>query len=97
MNGSTLRRSAVLLAGLCAAPLALAQEALGQGELQNLGPPWGFITAISLGGMLIPIAIVAIINFTEIRQNRERLATIERIVAAGQTVPPELMRRARHR
>ena len=90
MNESTLLRAA-RCCGLGAAPLALAQEAIVQGELQDLGPPWSFITAISLGGMLIPIAIVAIINLSEFLQNRARLATIERIAAAGQTVPPALM------
>jgi hypothetical protein len=91
MNWSMLRRSAVLFAGVCAAPLALAQEAAGQAQ------PWGFIAAVTLGALVIPIAIVAIVNISEYRQTRERLAAVERLVTAGHTVPRELMINEPHR
>jgi hypothetical protein len=85
MYRSMSRPLAVLFTGLCAAPLALAQEAAEQAQ------PWGFITAVTLGALVIPIAIVAIVNISEYRQTRERLAAVERLATAGHTVPRELM------
>lgn len=83
---STLRRSAALLASLLATPLALAQEI----ELGN-APELAVILPVIALACAVPIAIVAIINYNEYQQLRERLAAVERLVAAGHTVPHELM------
>ena len=91
MNGSTVRRSAVLLAGLCAAPLALAQEAVVQGELHDLGAPWQFIATMGGLGMLFVVGILTVIFTTANRKQRDRLATVERLVSAGQPVPRDLL------
>lgn len=86
MIESILRRLAVLLGGLCAARLALAQE---PPELHD--PTFAIALPVVVLACMIPIVVVAIINYAEYRQSRERLATVERLVAAGHTVPPELM------
>jgi hypothetical protein len=84
MIRSTLRRVAVLGAGLCAAPLALAQEAA-------MTPPFGFIGVLGGMGMLMVLGIVALGVFNENRKNRDKLAVIERLVTGGQPVPRELI------
>jgi len=94
MNASTLRRTALLIGGLCAAPLALAQDittpvALGQ-DMATM-PHWGFIATMGGMGMLMVLGILAIIFLKENRMNREKLALIERLVTGGQPVPRELM------
>jgi Domain of unknown function (DUF6249) len=87
MTWSILRRSAVLFAGLSTAPFALAQEVAA--ELSD--PTFAVVLPIVALTCMIPVAIIAIINYSEYRQNYERLATVERLVTAGHTVPPELM------
>jgi hypothetical protein len=98
MTGSTLRRAVLLAASLGAAPLALAQggllapERIVPGELTVLpGLDWTVVIPLVALGFLLPIAVVAIINYGEHRQNRERLATIERLVTAGHAVPAQIM------
>ena len=86
MNGSTARRMALLLVSLAATPLALAQELV-----EPQFPPFAFLSTIIGLGALIAIGIVAIVNVSEYKQNRERLATIERIASGGNAVPPELL------
>jgi hypothetical protein len=85
MNGSLLRRTAVLIAGIGAAPLALAQ-----GTAANV-PPWSFIATMAGLGLLFAFGIVTVVHTTANRKQRERLATVERLVNAGKPVPQELM------
>jgi hypothetical protein len=85
MNASTLGRSAVLLAGLCAAPLAFGQEAA------TPMPHWGFIATMAALGMAFVLGILTLILFTENRRTRDKLALVERLVTGGQPVPRDLM------
>ena len=78
MNGSTLRRTALLLAGIGAAPLALAQE-----TVPNM-PPWAFIATMAGLGLLFAFGIVTVVHITANRKERERLTTVERLVNVGQ-------------
>jgi hypothetical protein len=94
MNGSTLRRTALLIGGLCATPLALAQNinapaALGQDV--TTPPHWGFIATMGGMGMLMVLGIIAISVINENRKNRDKLAMLERLVTGGQPVPRELI------
>jgi len=85
MIGSTLRRGAVLAAGLGVAPLALAQE------LVEMHAPFGFIGVMAGMGMLFLLGIFALGVVNENRKNRDKLAVIERLVTSGQPVPRELI------
>jgi hypothetical protein len=99
MTGSTVRRAFLLAASLGATSLAFAQrgllapERIVPGEELSVLPglDWTVVIPLIALGFLLPIAVVAIINYNEHRQNRERLATIERLVTAGHTVPAEIM------
>src|SRR5262245_41867674 len=86
MNGLILRRAGVLVASVCATSLALAQE-----PAVATPPPWAFVGAMAGMGMLLTVAIIAVVFINGSRQNRDRLATIERIVASGQPVPSQLI------
>jgi len=86
MDASTLRRSAVLLAGLSAAPLALAQEAATHTQM----PPWSFIATMAGLGMAFVLGILTIIFVTANRKQRDRLALVEKLVTDGKPVPREL-------
>ena len=85
MIGSTLLRAGALVTSLAAAPLALAQE------LRTPPPPWEFVGLLGLAGMLLAFGIIAVVFFNESRKNRDKLATVERLVTGGQPVPRELM------
>jgi hypothetical protein len=85
MIGSSLRRSALLLAGLCATPLALAQEAATH-EM-----PIVLIATLAGLGMVFVLGVVAVSLFHDRIKRRERLALVEKFVTGGQPVPRELM------
>jgi hypothetical protein len=85
MNASTLRRSATLLAGLGATPIALAQEAATH-EM-----PVTLIATLAGLGMLFVLGIIGISLFHDYRKRHERLALVEKLVAAGNPVPRELL------
>lgn len=91
MIESTLRRSAMLLASLGTASFALAQGPAILGEPAAPAPPWAFVAAMSVIGMLFVLGIIAVVFFSESRRNRDRLALIERLVTSGHPVPRELM------
>ena len=84
MFRSTLIRTGALLTSLAATPLAFAQE-------RAMPPPWGFIGVLGATGMLMVLGILAIVFFNDMRKNRDKLATVERLVTGGQPVPRELM------
>ena len=88
MFGSTLRRTALLLGAASAAPLALAQEAA---ELHEMMMPFNFIVPLAGLGMLFVVLIVGVVHYTLYRQQRDRLALIERLVATDKPVPRELL------
>lgn len=83
MNASTLRSTGLLVAGLCVTPLASAQ--LTEPEVL----PGGLVGIIGLA-LAMAVAIVGIALFHDRTVRRERLATIERLVAAGHALPSEL-------
>jgi hypothetical protein len=91
MFGSTLRRTALLLGAASAAPLALAQEALGDPELRAMTMPFDFIVSLAGLGMLFAATIVGVVHYTLYRQQRDRLNLIERLVGADKPVPRELI------
>jgi hypothetical protein len=90
MNGSILMRWFAAGGSVWAASPALAQEGARQPQ-QLQDPSFAMALPIILLVSVVPIVIVAIINYSEYRQNRERLAAVERLVTAGHAVPPELM------
>jgi hypothetical protein len=85
MIGSSLRRAAVLLPGLCATPLARAQEAAAH-EM-----PVVLIATLAGLGMLFVVGIVAVTLFHDRTKRRERLALVEKLITAGHPVPRELL------
>ena len=84
MFRSTLIRAGALVTGLAATPLAFAQPLATP-------PPWAFVGMLGVTGMLMVLGILAVIFFNDARKNRDRLATVERLVTSGQPVPRELM------
>ena len=85
MNGSTFGRAAVLLASLCAAPLAFGQAA------DAPVPHWGFIATMAALGMAFVLGIVALSLFANHRAQRHRLALVEKLITDGKPVPRELI------
>jgi hypothetical protein len=86
MNRSTLLRAGTLLTSLGAAPLALAQEGV-----TNLPKGLAFAAVMGGLGMLMVVAIIAVVSLNENRKNRDKLALVEKLVTSGQPVPRELM------
>jgi hypothetical protein len=74
------------------AAITVAQETLPQ-ELMEPETPAHFLAmaVFPLLGLLFVLGIIAIINYGEYRQEQVRLASIERLIAAGQPVPRELL------
>jgi hypothetical protein len=85
MIGSTLMRGATLLTTLAATPLALAQEPSVMPE------HWPFVALMAGLGMLFVIGIVIVALWHDRAVRRERLALVERLVTAGNPVPPALL------
>ena len=87
---STYRRLAVLGIGLAGTQLAVAQEILvesaGEEMMETL-----LMVALPLIAMVFVLGIIAIALFHDRTKNRERLSSIERLVATGQPVPRELI------
>ena len=84
MFRSTLIRMGALVTSLAATSLAFAQEPATR-------PPWGFVGVMGGMGLLLAVGIIAVVFFNESRRNRDKLATVERLVTSGQPVPRELM------
>jgi uncharacterized protein DUF6249 len=84
MSGSTWRKTALLVGCLAATPLALAQETV-EHQID------GFVIAMAALGMLFVVAIVATAHYFLLRQTRERLSLIERLVHADKPVPRHLI------
>src|SRR5262245_57445523 len=84
MSGSTWRKTALLVGSLGATPLAVAQEI----------PPHempAFIGLMAGLGMLFVIGIVIVALWHGRAVRRQRLALVEKLVAAGSPVPPALL------
>jgi len=84
MFRSSLIRTGTLIATLSAASVAVAQQAATQ-------PPWEFVGLLGGAAMLMVVGILAVVFFNDSRKNRDKLATVERLVRDGQPVPRELM------
>jgi uncharacterized protein DUF6249 len=84
MSGSTWRKTALLVGCLAATPLARAQETV-EHQID------GFVIAMAALGMLFVVAIVATVHYFLLRQTRERLSLIERLVHADKPVPRHLI------
>jgi hypothetical protein len=92
MIGSSLRPAVVLVGGVCAAPLVVAQEAAEVAErswVNDMHP--AFMLAFPVSGMLFVLCIIGIALLHDRSMQRERLAAVERLVTAGHTVPRELI------
>src|SRR5919109_2693557 len=85
MIGSTLRSTGPLLAGLCLPALASAQQLVEPAVI-----PKHLVAVIGLALAMV-IVIVAIALYHDRSVRRQRLAAIERLVAAGHTPPSELV------
>jgi Domain of unknown function (DUF6249) len=89
MTTRALRHVCVLTVTLLAAPLAVAQEMEGHGVEAPMH--WLAMAMFPVLGMLFVLGILAIISYGEYRQQKARLASIERLVTAGHPVPRELV------
>jgi hypothetical protein len=75
------------------AAVAAAQDELPH-ELMDVETTPAHLLAMAvfpLLGLLFVLGIIAIVNYNEYRQEQARLASIERLIAAGQPVPRELI------
>ena len=92
MTSPALRRFLGFAAALSMGAVAFAQDELPH-ELMDAQTPAHLLAmaVFPLLGLLFVLGIIAIVNYGEYRQEKARLASIERLIAAGQPVPRELV------